>query len=244
MPLSNKSIFLAGFTVAALALISAPAQAYTISSVNLITDNGSWGPPPGYASGSFYDEFSLTVTGTPGEVVSSLDFTFAFDGLFDDSIALDLNRDGVVDYAANYYDLNAAKGGGYAPWAIAADPKNTVTKLSITPTGSTASVSVYGNPVVLTSANKSFNNLGSITLASLGFGPGGTIGASGSVTTTGMRFGYINISGPGGGVPNIQASSIVQATTQSVPEPSNVLGLGLILGVGKLLQRKRDLKLS
>ncbi len=143
-----KPIVITGLTGAIFSLVSGTAQAFTVTSVDLITDNGSWGPAPGFASGSFYDEFTLTVTGTPGEVVSALEFTFAFDGLFDDSIALDLNSDGVIDYAASYYDINAAKGGGYTPWSNPADPQNTVTTLTITPTGSTASVSIYGTPVV------------------------------------------------------------------------------------------------
>ncbi|WDE09418.1 PEP-CTERM sorting domain-containing protein [Thalassomonas haliotis] len=204
------------------------ASAGMLTSIDLITDNGSWPVmPSGFVDGSAYDGFTLTVEGTAGEVMSDIHLEFNFSGLFDDSLAIDLNGDGTIDYALDFYNIHA-QSPGYNPWSDSSDVANTVTSLTIGATGSSATVSIYGTEIIQDSvAYDSFDNLAAITLQDLGFGAGGTILDGGTVTTSEMRFGYINTAGPGGGVPEITSASFSQPV--DVPEPSSLAILALAM---------------
>lgn len=214
-------------------------QAAVISAINLVTDNGVWPSVPVGYGGLGYDGFTLTVTGTPGEAVASLSLQYAFNSLFDDTTAIDLDGDGTIDFAADYFDVNGAVDAPnlpYQPWIDINDVQNTVTTIIIGAAGSSAIVEVYGNLVVLGAFSiDSFDNLSGITLTSLGFDPGGLIPGSGVVTTSEMRFGLLNTAGPGGGTSNLTSSSF-SSQLQVIPEPSTFLlllaGLLGVLGYG------------
>jgi len=212
------------------------ASAGMLTSIDLVTDNGSWPTvPSGFVSGSAYDGFTLTVEGTAGEVMSDINLAFNFSGLFDDSLAIDLDGDGNIDFALDFYNIHT-QAPGYNPWSNPSDVINTVTNLTIGATGSSATVSVYGTDITVDSANyASFDNLASITLEDLGFGAGGTILDGGTVTTSEMRFGYINTAGPGSGTPEITSESFSQPV--DVPEPASfaIFALAMAgLGVRRL----------
>ncbi|EDX72208.1 hypothetical protein MC7420_8300 [Coleofasciculus chthonoplastes PCC 7420] len=239
---------------------NAPAQAFSIDSINLLTDNARWSSiPSGFASGSTYDGFNFTVSGTPGEQVSEISFSFSFKGLFDDSVALDLNGDGTIDFAVDYHDVAATLDPKpvasirslYTPWSDANDVENTITNLTITPTGSTGSVSIYGKEVILgltdqkggyRRPSESFSNLADITLEDLGLEPGGLIPESGTVTTSEIRIGYLNIGGQGGGNPEIESENFTISDPEPVPEPLTILGSATALGIGGLLKREHSKK--
>ncbi|WDE02792.1 PEP-CTERM sorting domain-containing protein [Thalassomonas viridans] len=214
------------------------ASAGMLTSIDLVTDNGSWPTvPSGFVDGSAYDGFTLTVEGQAGEVMSDIHLTLNFSGLFDDSLAIDLDGDGTIDFALDFYNIHA-QSPGYTPWSDAGDVANTVTRLTIGATGSSASVSVYDTDIILDSVNyDSFDNLAAITLEDLGFGAGGTILEGGRVTTSEMRFGYINTAGPGSGMPEITSESFSQGV--DVPEPASAALLALaIMGLSVRRQKK------
>ena len=242
------------YCITALLLAStANVQASTISAINLTTDNGQWAALPtgfvnftsGLGSGTAgnYDGFTLTVTGTAGESVGSISLNIAFDGLFDDSIGIDLDGDGNIDFSADYFDIPATPGiASYTPWTNLMDVQNTVATITIGATGSSASLSVYGVDFIAGSSgagSASFDNLSTITLEDLGFEPGGLLSGSGSVTTSEIRFGYLNTDGQGFGTPNITSDNFSPPT---VPEPSSyaLLGLGLTLLTFKKRRAKKS----
>ncbi|NOQ63709.1 MAG: PEP-CTERM sorting domain-containing protein [Methyloprofundus sp.] len=241
------------YCITALLLASgANAQASTISAITLVTDNGQWATLPtgfvNFTSGlgtdtpGNYDGFTLTVTGSAGESIDSVLLDIAFDGLFDDSIGIDLNGDGTIDFAADYFDTRDTPGiENYKPWLNLSDVQNTIVTITIGATGSSASLSVYGTDFIAGSNadSASFDNLSTITLQDLGFELGGLLPNSGSVTTSEIRFGYLNTKLGGSGTPNITSESF---SSPSVPEPSSyaLIGLGLTLLASKKRRSKKS----
>jgi hypothetical protein len=229
--------------LAAVAGILLPqgANAALVVSTTQTADNQEWPSLPSgyytYTPGGvrgYYDAFSIQVNGTPGEAINSLSFGFAFSGLFDDSVAFDLNGDGTIDWVGDFFDINAVRGNSYQPWANLADAQNTKVYLTVGAASSSAILKVYDQTIPQgTSTNpdaNNVNNLGAITLASLGLQ--GTIPGAGSATSsTSIRVGFVNTSGGGSGVPSINTSDFFTGGgSAAVPEPGQVAASLLLLG--------------
>jgi hypothetical protein len=128
--------------VASGILLSQEAKAALVVTTTQTADNQQWPSlPTGYLPYTpggvkgLYDAFSIQVNGTPGEAINSLSFGFAFSGNFDDSVAFDLNGDGTIDWAGDYFDIARVRN-DYAPWNSLADAQNTKVYLTIGSTGS------------------------------------------------------------------------------------------------------------
>jgi len=201
------------------------------------TTHGSYGGRQGYG---FYDAFSIQAQGTANEVITSLTLSFRFSGLFDDSVAVDLNGDGTIDYAVSYDNLSIS--GPYAPmpWSSLEDAGNLGIVLTITDSGTTAQSYLYGYTVTTTEAGY-VNSLASITLTNLGLK---NLNASGTVVSNGsMRVGFLNRSGNGGGTPSIGADNFNYDPNNYYPVPeASTYGLalgGLALAVVALRRRAK-----
>jgi hypothetical protein len=234
-------------------LLSQGANAALVVTTTQFGDNQSWPSlPTGYfkyipdGPNGYYDAFSIQVNGTPGEAINSLSFGFAFSGNFDDSVAFDLNGDGTIDWVGDYFDIARVRN-DYAPWNSLADAQNTKVYLTIGPTGSSVTLKVYGQTITQgLSTNPdadNLNNVGAITLASLGFP--GTIPGGGSATPANpIRIGFVNTSGGGSGTPSINTSDFFTGNGGSapaaVPEPGQVAAsLLLLAGIGGYVFLKR-----
>lgn len=193
-------------------VVSAKAKTAT-SSEALITEitlaTGQDWELPGHSSpqnnpgDQQYDAKALRYQGLAGESLSALTFTVEVGGSFDDSLAIDLDGDGVIDYLLSQGDafetLGTPSPPTYTPW-IDASPFQAV--VTITTEGTSIAASWDGTPLtpgVSTTpapAAPGFDNIGSITLSDLGFGADGAI-PSNDFTTTEIRVGSINTGGVG-----------------------------------------------
>jgi hypothetical protein len=225
---------------------------HAVSNAALITqqttDDGIWPSlPSGYyphqnTSGvnGYYDAFSVTISGIPGQSIDSLQFGFSFQGLFDDSIAFDLNSDGQIDWTGDYFDIAQAFS-SYYPWAQLNDALNTKVYLTIGPTGSSVTLKVYDQVVtqgVGTHPETDLvNDIGAFTLSSLGLPA--TFPGSGVVSMTDpIRVGFVNTAGAGSGVPSIDTSSFFGGSTSPVPETSSALGTLALISIGMAFRRR------
>lgn len=225
------------------------------------TDDGVWPSLPDgyyphgefYGPNGYYDAFSVRVNGTPGEAINSLSFGFAFSGNFDDSIAFDLDGDGVIDWTGDYYDVSVVKW-DYAPWSSLADAANTKVYLNIGPTGSSVTLKVYGQTVTqgvsTNPENNLVNNINAFTLSSLGL-PSIIPGSGFSTLTNPIRVGFVNTNGEGSGIPSINTSDFFTGDGSTVVGPTAVSEPGqvaasllLLTGIGGyvLLKRRKSAK--
>lgn len=245
-----KMTFRSLLAIGLISVSSSILQAALVITPTLTQDNGNWPSLPiGYSlfddgTKGHYDAFSLTIHGDPGEQITSASLTFRFRGLFDDSVAFDLNGDGTIDWVGDYFHLIASYSGGgaYTPWSNESDPLNTVVSLTIGQTGSSAQLYVYGQPITLGLSSNSdanlVNNLSNITLSNLGL-PSVIPGTGNATTTTSIRIGFVNTSGAGFGYPAISSADF-GISPAGVPEPSQVAASLLVLGgIGGYVYLKR-----
>jgi hypothetical protein len=233
---SQASITLSYNQTANNALWSSAPSGYNTNSYEYIpTMNGSYSGRQGYG---FYDAFSIQAQGDANASISSITLGFHFAGLFDDSIAIDVDGDGAIDYALSYWNLDGAYS-GYQPWNSLADATNVGIVLTITASGTTAQSYVYGQ-TVSSSGSGYYNSLASITLSTLGLA---SLDANGDATSIGsLRVGFLNVAGNGGGTPSLSSGSFNYnpLINYAVPEPSTyglALG-GLALAVVALRRNK------
>ena len=143
-----------------------------------------------------YDSKALRYQGLAGESLSALTFTVEVGGSFDDSLAIDLDGDGVIDYLLSQGDAfeSLCRYGCYTPWVDASPFEAVVT---ITTEGTSVAASWDGTTLIAGSstdefpAAPGFDNMGSITLSDLGFGADGAI-PNNDFTTSEIRVGSIN----------------------------------------------------
>lgn len=143
-----------------------------------------------------YDSKALRYQGLAGESLSALTFTVEVGGSFDDSLAIDLDGDGVIDYLLSQGDAfeTLCRYGCYTPWVDASPFEAVVT---ITTEGTSVAASWDGTTLIAGSstdeypAAPGFDNMGSITLSDLGFGADGAI-PNNDFTTSAIRVGSIN----------------------------------------------------
>ena len=142
-----------------------------------------------------YDAKALRYQGLAGESLSALTFTVEVGGSFDDSLAIDLEGDGVIDYLLSQGDAFETFGYGVYTPCIDASPFEAV--VTITTEGTSIAASWDGTTLIPGSSTSGppaapgFDNIGSITLSDLGFGADGAI-PSNDFTTTEIRVGSIN----------------------------------------------------
>lgn len=218
---------------------SAPSG-YNTNSYEFIPGNsGSYSGRQGFG---FYDAFGIRAQGDANAPVTSLTLSFRFSGLFDDSVAIDLDGDGAIDYALSYDNLSGTNiGSFYAPWSSLTDATNLGIVLTITGSGTTASSYIYGVPVSNSGSGR-VNNLSGITLSTLGLDE---LDASGEAVSTGsLRIGFLNQYGNGGGTPLLSTGNFGYnpslTYSPAVPEPSTYgLALGGLALLGAILRRRK-----
>jgi len=248
-------------------LAAASAQAAVTLSYEQTTNNGMWpSAPSGYTTSSaenllaayagqyfgrqgygFYDAFKIHAQGEANATVNSITLSFRFSGLFDDSVAVDLNGDGTIDYSLPYWNIADVSTNWY-PWASLQDATNLGIVLTIGTSATTAQAYVYGTLVPVGGIGY-YNNLSSITLASLGLA---SLDANGQATSTNsVRIGFLNVGGGsntvigGGGTPTLSSSNFGfdPNQTYAVPEASTY---GLMLGglalAGAVIRRRKASK--
>jgi hypothetical protein len=249
-----RLLLAAGIAALSFVCTSMPnASAALVISTTQTTNDGVWPTlPSGYSpytapySGvnGYYDAFSVQVNGTPGEAISNLTFGFSFRGLFDDSVAFDLNGDGTIDWVGDYFDIAQVRG-SYAPWTNLADAQNTSVILNIGTSSSSVTLKAYGQTItqgISTHPDADYvNNLSGITLSSLGL-PGVIPGGGSATMTNPIRVGFVNTGGGGFGTPTISPSDFFTGSggSSAVPEPGQVAAsLLLLTGIGGYVFLKR-----
>jgi hypothetical protein len=211
------------------------------------------------ATNGYYDAFKIRVNGTAGDTINSITLSFRFSGLFDDSVAIDLNGNGSIDYAIPY-DAIARARGGWQPWAYLNDATNLGMVLNITSSGTTATTYIYGQVVSPTTNESGYiNTLANINLSTLGLD---TIGQSGYTDSTrSFRIGFLDIDSGGGGHPTLGQDSFSYNPAQTytdtgagggggtvnvgvsdvIPEPSTYGLIGIAaLGVAFAARRRKQ----
>lgn len=218
---------------------SAPSGYNTNSYEFIPGTSGSYSGRQGYG---FYDAFSIRAQGDANAPITSLTLSFRFAGLFDDSVAIDLDGDGAIDYALSYDNLSTTNiGTFYAPWSSLTDATNLGIVLTITGSGTTASSYIYGVPIS-NAGNGRVDNLSGISLFTLGLDE---LDANGEAVSVGsLRIGYLNQYGNGGGTPLLSSANFNYnpsvTYSPAVPEPSTYgLALGGLALLGAIVRRRR-----
>ncbi|MEC5127652.1 Ig-like domain-containing protein [Verrucomicrobiales bacterium BCK34] len=148
-----------------------------------------------------YDAKTITYTGLSGYSQGSLSLTLSVDGTYDDSIAIDLDGDGVIDYIVTEEDFRSSGAVGYTPWT---DASPLSFEVLVTTTGTTV-VTTWDGVVITPGAGGApvngpghgggFDNVSGFTLETLGYNPDGTV-PSDDFTTSQIRLGTLNDGGP------------------------------------------------
>lgn len=216
-------------------------------------DNVVWTQPGFSAGGSTeqYDERSLHITDSQGLTIDSIRIILDTTGNFDDSLAVDIDADDTIDFIASQSDAYATAGvSGYSPWNNA---EPFTLDFTITATGTTMKAYWGGDEINVGGVN-GFNNVSSYTLADWGLGGAGSNEIlSNNFTSTGIRLGSVNETGPSSSALDFDIDAVVIKDTsgettvfdpdgdgvpQAVPEPSSAL-LVALAGLLGIMRRRR-----
>lgn len=204
-----------------------------------------------------YDETTLSIIDAAGLKLDSVRIVFDLSGTYDDSLTIDIQGDGVIDYVASQPDAYATPGvgrgsGNYQPWI---DASPATIDILITATGTTVTTSWNGVEINVDAVNDFTNTISSFTLEHWGLNADGTV-PDNNFTSTGLRIGNLNSDGPGGHNLTYNYDALVLRDhlgnpmvfdpdgdglppTVSIPEPSSTISL--LLGSILLIHRKRKL---
>ncbi|QQL45794.1 PEP-CTERM sorting domain-containing protein [Sulfuriroseicoccus oceanibius] len=238
---------------AALGAVAAASVAQAAVTQNNEANDQIW-TQPGFSAGGteLYDQRSLTITGSQGLTIDSVRVLLDTSGTFDDSLAIDIDADGTIDFVASQSDAYATTGvNNYSPW-VGASPYTL--DMTITSTGTTIKA-FWGGVEINVGAVNGFNNASSFTLLDWGLiGAGSNEIPTDNFTSTSMRLGSVNESGPSGNNMSFNIDAVVIKDTsggttvydpdgdgvpaQAVPEPGSSLLVG-ISGAMALLRRRR-----
>lgn len=110
---------LAPLALSSIALITSANAAISVTQ-NDVSNNTAWTSPSFSAGGTeLYDERSLTINDAQGTTVEFIQIILDTTGNFDDSLALDIDADGTIDFISSENDAynNPSTGSGtYTPW--------------------------------------------------------------------------------------------------------------------------------
>jgi hypothetical protein len=178
-----------------LTALSSAQATINVSTINF-ADNVAWPQTPAFVvagSANLYDSRVLRIENAAGFTIESVRIILDTTGTFDDSIAMDIDANGIIDYTTTQDDAYATPGtteGIYTPWT---DASPFTFDAVITQTGTT--LTTYWNGVAITpgagSPDTGFNDASGFTLQDWGFGAGGTITDS-DFSTNAIRLGSIN----------------------------------------------------
>jgi hypothetical protein len=240
----------------ALFAIQTASHAIVVSTES-VADNVAWTQTPSYTiagSSNLYDSRALSIQDAGGLTVESVRIRLDTTGTFDDSLAMDIDADGIIDFVSTQddaYDTAEIGQGVYTPWV---DASPYVLDAIITQTGTT--LVTYWNGVEINvgegSPDTGFNTTSSFTLEDWGFGADGTI-IGDDFTTQEIWLGSINTDGPENHDISFTFDAVVIRDTSgnqyifdpdgdgvpsSVPEPSSS-ALLIALGIGSMTVLRR-----
>ena len=217
---------------------------------HLIDEDIAWNLD-GWGKGGveLYDERALSINGLAGVELTSVSMSFEFQGTFDDSIALDLNKDGTIDYVASLADAQRSGVSNYTPWDDASP-----LRVDITWTQNGITVQTYWNNIeIIAGASNAktragFSNLNGLSLLDLGLAGDFTLTSS-QFTSDSFYLGTLNSTG---GSSSHQAVAIVDTVNLEdsngntyffdnvpIPEPSTFL-LFSLFAIKSLTRRSRS----
>ena len=235
-------------------------QASVVVTQNIDADDVTWtragftDPDPLDPLVEKYDQRSLSISGAKDLVLQSVRIILDTSGVFDDSLSVDIDADGTIDFIASQEDAynNPATGVGvYTPW-VSALPFTLEALITLTGTTITA----YWNGIEIDAGVVSgLDDVANYTLEDWG---NGSISGDGTITddvflSEAIRVGNLNEAGPSAHDMSFSIDALVlkddtgeeyvfdpdnDGIPSSVPEPSSS-SLLLISGALACFRRKR-----
>ena len=232
-------------------LTTLSSRALTVTRID-VADNVDWTLAGFSEAGSTekYDERQLHIVGGAGLTIDKIELILDTTGTFDDSIAMDIDADGTIDFLRSQSDAYATPGIGEGPYTPWVDASPYTFDAIITTTGTTLKSYWDGVEILpnATGSSQGFFTKGGFTVADF-LGVAGGIIPLNDFYSNKIRLGSLNDVGPSGHDISFNFETVLFTDsdgntytftgTDLVPEPTSGLLLLAFAGVTAFARRRK-----